>query len=54
MKKKPDLIVTLVALFVVGLLVSSLAKTASVNVQERDGMMVTTPEMDFALPEDFE
>lgn len=56
MKKKPDVVARLVLLFVVGLLISGLAKTASVDEQHQGShnSMVTSPEMGFELPEDFE
>ena len=52
MRKKPDLIVTLISLFVVGLLVSGLAKTASVE-HETPGLMVSSPDVSLEFPEDF-
>jgi hypothetical protein len=52
MRKKPDLIVTLITLFVVGLLVSGLAKTASVEY-ETPGLMVSSPDVSLDFPEDY-
>lgn len=52
MRKKPDLIITLITLFVVGLLVSGLAKTASIE-HDTSGLMVSSPDVSLEFPEDF-
>ncbi|MFC3152479.1 hypothetical protein ACFOEK_15700 [Litoribrevibacter euphylliae] len=52
MRKKPDLIITLITLFVVGLLVSGLAKTASIE-HETPGLMATSPDVSLEFPDDY-
>jgi hypothetical protein len=52
MRKKPDLILTLISLFVVGLLVSGLAKTESIE-HDTSGLMVSSPDVSLDFPEDY-